>query len=95
MEYTYANENFDKKILFVGKLQGCPKCSNLKTFLQFGLEGQFDDDIKFVMKEENPELYDTLIAETGTMELPLLINAKTGAHFTGFNPGQTIELFEA
>ena len=51
----------------------CPKCDNLKRFLDMGLGGKYKEDIEIVHKQETPERYDEVKAPFTIMSTPVLI----------------------
>lgn len=95
MEYSFANEKFEKRFVVVGRENGCKKCKDLRFFLDFGLDGKFNDDICKVYEETEPEKYSKLIEATSVMELPLVIDAENGNFVTGFNPAELMSILQA
>lgn len=94
MEYNYAGKQFDTKFLVVGKKSGCKYCTHLNIFMENAMENKFADVTTKVTLEENEDIYDAVVAETGAMELPIIVNLETGEHITGFNPPEVMEFFE-
>lgn len=95
MTYEYAGKEFNTRFLVVGKEQGCKYCNNLKSFLEFGLEGKFDSQITIVNLETNPEDYELVIGETGAMSLPVVLDISENKYITGFNPPELTDLLRA
>lgn len=51
----------------------CPKCDNLKRFLDLGLGGKYTEDIEIVHKQNTPERYDEVKEPFTIMSTPVLI----------------------
>ena len=94
MEYNYAGKQFDTKFLVVGKKSGCKYCTHLNIFMENAMENKFADVTTKATLEENQDIYDAVVAETGAMELPIIVNLETGSFITGFNPPEVMEFFE-
>lgn len=94
VNYKYIGEEFDTRFLVVGKEEGCSNCDNLTSFLQYGVQGEFDEKITTIKLETNPKGYDKVVAETGAMSLPIIVDIETGKHITGFNPPELMELLK-
>lgn len=90
-----ANSKYNTKFIIVGKEEGCPNCKNLESFLQYAMQGKYDDQITKVTKESNPEDYDTLIGQTGAMSVPVIINTENDKFITGFNTPDVVSFLKA
>lgn len=84
-----------KKFVIAGKEEGCPNCKNLNSFLEYGLNGEYDSQITKITKESNPKEYDTIIGQTGAMSVPVIVLTITGDFITGFNPGELTTLLKS
>lgn len=84
-----------KKFIIVGKEEGCPNCKNLQSFLEFGLNGEYDSQITKFTKESNPKEYEAVIGQTGAMSVPVVVNTETGHFISGFNPGELTALLRS
>lgn len=73
------------KFIIASKESGCANCTNLENFLKYALNGEYDDEITKVTKESNSKAYETLIAQTGSMSVPVIVNTETGEHISGFD----------
>lgn len=93
MKHTYVGTEFDTKFLIVGKKSGCKYCNHLNVFMENAMENKFADASTKVTFEDNENIYDAVVAETGAMELPIIVNLETGNHITGFNPPEIMEFF--
>ncbi|MCD4827348.1 MAG: hypothetical protein K8Q99_06180 [Acholeplasmataceae bacterium] len=51
----------------------CPNCSKLKLYLKTALKDQYKDDITIVDKEENYELFFSMVKKYMVLALPVLI----------------------
>ena len=51
----------------------CTKCNSLKTFLDRGLGGRYNDKIEWVKREDNPEMFMTLAENHNVMATPTVI----------------------
>lgn len=92
MKFNYAGESFDTKFVMVGKENGCIKCKNLKSFLTNAMEGRYDNQITQVMIEKDEKMYDTLVAETGALSLPIFIDVENNKFITGFDVPEVLEI---
>lgn len=52
---------------------GCPKCTQLKMFLQMGLGDKYKDDIEVIHKNEKPEEYEALVERFSLQTAPVLV----------------------
>lgn len=52
---------------------GCPKCTQLKMFLEMGLGDKYKEDIEVIHKAEKPEKYDELVERHSLQTAPVLI----------------------
>lgn len=92
--YKYISKEFDRRFLVVGKEAGCSNCKNLESFLQYGLDGKYDDQITNITLESNEEDYNAIVEETKAMSVPIIVDLETGEHITGFNPPEVMELLK-
>lgn len=92
--YKYIGKEFDRRFLVIGKEVGCSNCKNLESFLQYGLDGKYDDQITNITLESNEKDYDAVVKETGAMSVPIIVDLESGKHITGFNPTEVIELLK-
>lgn len=51
----------------------CGQCVALKTYLEKGLKGQYDQHIEYVSREENPEEFMKYVQQFKIMSTPALI----------------------
>ena len=51
----------------------CPNCSKLKLYLKTALKNQYKDDITIIDKEENYELFFSMVKKHMVLALPVLI----------------------
>lgn len=56
----------------------CPKCDQLKLFLEKGLNGKYDAFIEIVHRQQNPELFQSLVEKHKVLQTPCLISKETG-----------------
>lgn len=94
MSYKYIDKEFNTRFLVVGKESGCSNCDNLSSFLEYGAQGEFDDQITNITLESNPEEYDAVVKETGAMSVPIIVDIETGKNITGFSPPAVMEIFK-
>lgn len=92
--YKYIGKEFDRRFLVIGKEVGCSNCKNLESFLQYGLDGEYDDQITNITLESNEEDYNAVVEETKAMSVPIIVDLETGEHITGFNPPEVMELLK-
>ncbi|NMA72545.1 MAG: hypothetical protein GX961_11605 [Firmicutes bacterium] len=90
--YKYIGKEFDRRFLVVSKEVGCSNCKNLESFLQYGLDGKYDDQITNITLESNEEDYNAVVKETGAMSVPIIVDLETGKFISGFNPPEVVEL---
>ncbi len=67
--------------------ENCPKCDNLKNYLKFALNSKYDDKIKIIKKEDDIDLFNSLVKEYKIMATPVLI-AKDGTVLTDCSPSK-------
>lgn len=89
--YTYYDKEINTKILILSKEVGCKYCSQLDMFLNYALEGRFNDQITKVYPGD---YYDLITQGEGFLALPVIINLETGESLTGFDPTQVIQILE-
>ena len=58
----------------------CPKCDQLKMYLQYGLADKYKEDIEVVHMQENPETFDELTEKHGVQATPVLVNGEHALH---------------
>lgn len=51
----------------------CPKCDQLKSFLEMGLRNKYANDIVEVKREEDQEGFMDLVSKHGLMQTPVLV----------------------
>ncbi|NLW15998.1 MAG: glutaredoxin [Erysipelothrix sp.] len=51
----------------------CPKCDQLKSFLEMGLRSKYANDIVEVKREEDQEGFMDLVSKHGLMQTPVLV----------------------
>lgn len=56
----------------------CPKCDQLKLFLEKGLKGKYDAFIEIVHRQQNTELFQSLVEKHKVLQTPCLISKATG-----------------
>lgn len=95
MKYTYVGKEFDTRFLVVGKAAGCSACNNLTSFLQYALEGEFDNQITKLTLEANPEEYDAVVEKTGAMSLPIIVDLENENFISGFTPPEVTGLLRS
>lgn len=83
--------NNKEKVLLLSK-DGCPKCVNLKMFLDLAMDHQFDDDYRIVHKDKDSEEYDALVEKHDLQAMPVLIRGDKLV--IGFDPAKTVDIFE-
>jgi len=52
---------------------GCPKCTQLKMFLEMGLSNKYKEDIDVIHKSQKTEEYEELCEKYGLQTAPVLI----------------------
>lgn len=93
--YNYVGKEFDTRFLIIGKAEGCKYCNNLNSFLIHALEGEFDEQIKKVNFEEDPNVYNAVVEKTGAMSLPIIVDLSNENFISGFNPPEIIEILNS
>lgn len=54
--------------------ENCPQCIAVKKYLETGLRGAYDKDIKLVTREDHPDEFKRLVTEYEIMSTPALIS---------------------
>ncbi|HHX07652.1 MAG TPA: glutaredoxin [Erysipelothrix sp.] len=54
----------------------CPKCENLKKFLELGLKGKYNDQIEFVHRQTESDRFDELVRKFEIQATPAIIKGE-------------------
>ena len=54
----------------------CPKCENLKKFLDLGLKGKYNDQIEFVHRQTQEDRFNELVSQFSVMSTPVMIKGE-------------------
>lgn len=54
----------------------CPKCENLKKYLELGLKGKYNDQIEFIHRQSNPQRFNELVEKYQVQSTPVMIKGE-------------------